>query len=675
MPNSLGLVKPHRSSGSGFLRTFDITPMKRLLNRTEQIDERETNRKRLSSENLLPAFVFLFSLAVYAKTLCPAVFWWDSGELIANIAVLGIPHRPGFPIYVLLGKLFSLLPFRNFAFGVNLFSAFSASLSLAILCKVFQMSAHLFFPQVARRRGLVFVSSLSFVLVLGFTYSFWIQAVRTEVYSLNVFFFSSLLLLSILYLKDQQSRYVYLFFFLLGLGLANHHLSLLSAAPAFLILFLTFASRSFFSIRKVPFYLLFWLLGLSVYAYLPIRSLSNPPLAWGQVESVSSSASSVFAFDAIANLNLNFLSDAATEISQIASLLYHQLTLLPFAISLMGLFLLLRNNRKILAFLLILMAINCAVVIFVTTEFIPTNPDLHGYLIFSILALAFSYGMGILFVLERVRHSSSVMRYLLPIAFGIISFFPVFRHYAEADLSDNRIAHDYGLSVITGLDSNAVLFVDNVNLNFILRELRYGEGVRKDVSVFDRGLLTFDWYVRQKRRQDTSLFSGIPENLKGDPLFGTLLKRYLDLGKPTYVEFTERDAGLVNCLIPRGYVFRVNETPVGELTQTDLAHQKRWDDDNPFGVDPQGNLFDPKVDAFQRDWDAQRVFALSYYRLGLFYEMKGLTSLALDKFAQVGRVDPENGELKLKIQHLETIQKLSESSGPDSSPSLGKPPG
>lgn len=619
--------------------------------------------------------VFLFSLAVYTRTLCPAVFWWDSGELIANIAVLGIPHRPGFPIYVLLGKLFSFLPFWSFAFRVNLLSAFSASLSLAILCKAFQKSINLFFPEMAGRRGLVLVSSLSFVLVAGFTYSFWIQAVRAEVYSLNALFFSLLLLSALLFIKDEESKYLYFFFFVLGLGLGNHHLSLLSTAPAFLILFLTSASRPFLSLRRVPFYLLFWLLGLSVYAYLPIRSLSDPPLAWGQIESVSSSAGSVFALDAIANLNLAFLTNVTTEISQIASLVLDQLTLLPFAISLVGLFLLFRNNRKILAFLLTLVAINCAVVILVTTEFIPTNPDLHGYLIFSILALAFSYGMGFLFVLNWVRHSSSVIRHLLPIAFGVVSLLPLLRHYAEADLSSNRIAHNYGLSVITDLDSNSVLFVDNVNLNFILRELRYGEGIRRDLSIFDRGLLTFDWYVEQERRHNQTLFSGISENSKGDPLFGALMKRCLDLGKPTYVEFTERDAGLVNYLVPRGYIFRVNETPVGELTQTDLAHQKRWDDDNPFGVDPQGNLFDPKVDAFQRDWDAQRVFALSYYRLGLFYEMKGLTSLALDKFAQVGRVDPENGELKLKIQHLETIQKLSESSGPDSSPSLGKPPG
>ena len=283
--------------------------------------------------------------------------------------------------------------------------------------------------------------------------------------------------------------------------------------------------------------------------------------------------------------------------------------------------------------------------------------------------------MAVLLLLDRVRRSSSLIRHALPLAFGAVSLFPLVRHYAEADLSGNRIAHDYGLSVIADLDSNSVLFLDNVNLNFILRELLYGEGIRRDLSVFDRGLLTFDWYVAQKRRQEASLFSGIPENLKGDPLFGVLMKRCLSLGKPTYVEFTERDAGLVDYLVPRGYLFRVNETPVGELTGTDLAHQARWDESNPFGVSLPGDPIDPKKEAFEKDWDAQRVFALSFYRLGLFYEMKGLTSLALEKFASVARIDPENGELRLKIRQLETIQRLSESSGPDSLPPRGKPRG
>lgn len=640
--------------------------MEKTLNQTEYSDQRKKRERLLTSENAVCASVFLFFLAVYTITLCPTVFWWDSGELIANIAVLGIPHRPSFPIYVLLGKLFSFLPFWSFALKVNFLSGLFASFSLAIFYKIFLKSANLFFPGMAKKRELVLLSGFSFIFVFGFTYSFWIQAVRAEVYSLNVLFFSLLLFSSILYLKEGKLKHIYLFFFLLGLGLGNHHLSLLSTIPAFLILFLTFAPRSLLHLKRISFYTLFSLLGLSVYLYLPIRSLSHPALAWGEVKSISSSASSVFALDTIKNLNLEFLSDITTELSQIFSLFSDQLTFLCFAISLLGLFLLFRHNRKILAFLLLLMIANCSVVIFMTTEFISTNPDLHGYLIFSIFALAFFYGIGVFFILSEIRHSSSVIRHLVLIVFGVISLIPMFKHYAEANLSNNRIAHNYGLSVISDLDSNSVIFADNVNLNFILRELRYAEGIREDVTIIDRGLLSFNWYVTQKREEQKVLFSGIPGNLIGEPLFEVLLKRCQDSDKPTYIEFTERDSNLVDHLIPRGYVFKVYKTRIDRFSEEDLVTQRNWDVNNPFN---------PGEEVFQRDWDAQRVFALSFYRLGLFYQWKGMTSYALDKFAQVRKIDPKNKELILKIDHLETIQRLSESSEEDSFPSPRKPPG
>jgi len=640
--------------------------MEKIINRTRDSDQKNKWGKLLSFENAICAFVFIFLLIVYTITLCPTVFWWDSGELIANIAVLGIPHRPGFPIYVLLGKIFSFLPFWSFALKLNFLSSIFASLSLVIFYKIFQKSINLIFPEMAKKRELVLISGFFFLLVLGFTYSFWIQAVRAEVYSLNILFFSLLLFLSILYLKEGSLKYIYLFSFLLGLGLGNHHLSLLSAVPAFLIFLLTYDPRSLLQLKRISFYTLLSLLGLSVYLYLPIRSLSRPPLAWGEVKSISSSANSVFAIDTVKNLNLEFLSDIATELSQIFTLFSNQLTLLCFTISLLGLFLLFRHCRKILAFLLLLMMGNCVVVTFMTTEFISTNPDLHGYLIFSIFALAFFYGIGVFFILHKVRHSSYFIRHLPLIAFGVISLFPMFKHFPQANLSNNRIAHNYGISVVSDLDSNSVLFVDNVNLNFILRELRYAEGIREDVFIIDRGLLGFHWYVNQKRGEQKVLFWGVPDNLIGEPLFETLLERCQDLGKSTYIEFTEKDSSLVNHLIPGGYVFKVSETRIDRLSEKDLLFQKTWDDNNPFH---------PQDGTFQRDWDAQRVFALSFYRLGLFYEWKGMTSQALDKYAQVRKIDSQNEELILKIKHLKELKASSHTSNMDSLPSRAEPSG
>ncbi|NIM99711.1 MAG: DUF2723 domain-containing protein [candidate division Zixibacteria bacterium] len=620
----------------------------------------------LRPENLISASVFVFFTVIYGMTLCKTVFWWDSGELIANIAVLGIPHRPGFPIYVVLGKLFSFLPLWSFALRVNLLSCLFASFSLVIFYRIFQNSVSLFFPQMAKQKQAALISGFCFLLVFGFTYSFWVQAVRAEVYSLNMLFFSLLLLLVVQYLRDENLKNMYLFFFLLGLGLGNHHLSLLSGVPALVFLLSISHPRSLLNLRRVTSCALFSLLGLSIYFYLPIRSLSDPLLAWGKVKSLSSSAGSVFALDTIRRMNLDFVSDIPARIWQLLVLFSDQLTFICFVISLIGFFLLFRYNRRLLAFLLLLVAGNCAVVTLMTTEFIPTNPDLHGYLTFSIFALAFSFGMGVLLLLKHIRNSSSFVLRSSYVILAAISLFPIFEHYPEADLSKNRIAHEYGLSIISGLDSNSVLFLDNVNLNFISRELQYAEGIRKDVTVIDRGLLSFDWYAAQARKQREALFSAVRRDLKGELLFDALLKKSQDLGIPTYMEFTERDSDLVNYLVPKGYIFQVSQNPVEHLSEKDLLIQKRWDD--------AGSL-DPQNEAFRRDWDAQRVFALSFYRLGLFYEWKGMTSCALDKFARVREVDPENEELILKMERLRALERLSGASHPDSSCVPSRPSG
>ncbi len=612
-------------------------------------------------ENIVGLFVFVSFLAVYVKTLCPAVFWWDSGELIANIAVLGIPHRPGFPIYVLLGKFFSLLSGGNFAFRVNLLSAVFASASLIIFYKVFIKAACLFFPGMAKRKGLLLFSALSFVFISGFTFTFWIQAVRAEVYSLNICFFSLLLLLVMLYLRDRKLKWIYLFFFLSGLGLGNHHLSLLSSLPAllFLIVFGQHANTADYSssvihhssliinIRRLPWYFLFFLLGLSIYLYLLVRSMSHPVLAWGETKSLYSSASSVFAFDTLKHFDFGFLANITTRLFQIFSFLSDQMTLLCFGLGLVGLFLLFRYNRRMLIFLVLLIAGNFAVVIFMTTEFIPTNPDLHGYLIFSVLAFALCDGLAILLILNHIGHSLSAVRYPLMFLFGILPLILLLRNYPKADLSGNRIAYDYGWSVMAGLDPGSVVFSDNVNLNFILRELQYVEKLRPDITVIDRGLLGFDWYVEQKRAELKDLFSGLPENLTGEPAFRKLLERCLESGRPTYMEFTERDSSLVNRLLPSGYVFRVSPLNIDRITDQYLTHQNIWDTHGPFRMESR---------VFQKDWDAQRVFALSFYRLGLFYEWKGMFSMALDEFYRVRKVDPENEELIQRTKQLETMQ-------------------
>src|SRR4030042_5710976 len=61
---------------------------------------------------------------VYLVTACPTVYLGDSGELTAAAFSIGIPHNSGYPIYVLIGKLFCLIPLGTIGFRVNFMSCF-----------------------------------------------------------------------------------------------------------------------------------------------------------------------------------------------------------------------------------------------------------------------------------------------------------------------------------------------------------------------------------------------------------------------------------------------------------------------------------------------------------------------------------------------------------------------
>src|SRR5688500_1644431 len=77
---------------------------------------------------------FAILLTVYAATLAPSVTWWDSGELIAAVHSLGIPHPPGTALYVVVAKVWAMLAWPlDFAVRVNLLSAVATAAAVALL--------------------------------------------------------------------------------------------------------------------------------------------------------------------------------------------------------------------------------------------------------------------------------------------------------------------------------------------------------------------------------------------------------------------------------------------------------------------------------------------------------------------------------------------------------------
>ena len=134
----------------------------------------------------LGMFTFLWSAFVYLRTLTPTVPFWDSGEFIAVSNILGIPHPPGTPFYVLLGRLATMVPWATIAQRVNAVSAIASGLTVMI---TFFTGLRLIRITQGKNRSqvdewLALIGAFTGAMLLAFSDSFWENSIEAEVYSL-----------------------------------------------------------------------------------------------------------------------------------------------------------------------------------------------------------------------------------------------------------------------------------------------------------------------------------------------------------------------------------------------------------------------------------------------------------------------------------------------------------
>lgn len=237
-----------------------------------------------------PLFVTVALGPVYLLTMPQAVGAADAFEFQVVAPQLGIAHPTGYPLYLLLGKLFSLLPLGTMAWRINLASAVYAVLAAAV---VFRLGLRLL------GRPLV---ALAGAVILGLLPIYWSQAIIAEVYTLHALIVASALLL-ILRLIDARHnatavstqsgvsddmrhvagdrKTMVALAFLLGLGLTNHLTTMFLLLPAALAIALNLwpqykRKRPDISRRRSLLLLtiqllLAFALPLLLYAYLPLR--------------------------------------------------------------------------------------------------------------------------------------------------------------------------------------------------------------------------------------------------------------------------------------------------------------------------------------------------------------------------------------------------------------------
>ncbi len=451
---------------------------------------------RPSAHLLAPAILGASLLPVYLATLAPGLSWAnygsDGGDLITAAATGGVPHPTGYPLYLVLARLFQLLPVGSLAFRTNLMSALATvGAALAVYAIVVA------FASGARHSWL---AGLASGYAFGLAPLVWSQALITEVYALQ-----SLLVALLLALYAREPRNFPpgildgLRGGLLGLAMGNHLTTLLFVPAALLVGSLRRTERTHAASERSPGkslefdraallrQLLGFAAGLSIYLILPLRAAAQPPVNWGNVVTldrlwwlVSGQLYQSY------YLGASWL-EAGPRLQEMAALLLRQFGAPAVLLGLAGLVVFWNPSR--LHSLTIWIAVT-------QTGFtlLYSSGDAQLYLIPAFLCFAIWIGMGLSGLMRQFNPRSSLatvaLFLLVPGYFAVRSL----AAWSQVDASHDLRAEAFGREILSAAPRGAILFAEGDEAVFALWYFHFALGERPDVVVAAQDLVHFGWY-------------------------------------------------------------------------------------------------------------------------------------------------------------------------------------
>ena len=450
----------------------------------------------LAGNNFKPwtgaAAVTLASGLLYFLTAARDIIVGDTPELITAAVTLGVAHPPGYPLFTMLGHLFSLLPFNSIPFRVNLFALVCDSLTVGI---VFLTALQLTRSHLAAAVG---------ALLLAVNPVFWSWSLAAEVFPLNNLLAASMLL-SLVIWRDQPTRNAPLLgtFFLFGLALTNQHTSVL-LAPAFCFLLWQQRSTFFAQPALLVACAAVFLLGLLPYAYIPWASARHPIHHWGEVSSLRD------ILRVIARRNYGSFRLFATAgytggspLLRIAALCF-SLGLVPIVLITLGAIQAFRHQRWYFWFVAIAFAFTGPFFVWITNLNVRTAPSalfvLQRFFLLPLVVLAPLVAVGMFglaeFISRCARFPTTLAMRLVAAACAVVVAVTGGANYRHVDQSRNSVARVFAQDVFAIMPPKSILLA-NGDVAFVLTYLQKVENVGKDTTLVLLPLLSAPWYIKQ----------------------------------------------------------------------------------------------------------------------------------------------------------------------------------
>ncbi|HEX2788018.1 MAG TPA: DUF2723 domain-containing protein [Ignavibacteria bacterium] len=479
------------------------------------------NLKESSTKLYFQIASFIIPLIVYIYTLAPTVSFIDSGELATVCIKLGVAHPTGYPLFTILGNVFSKMPIGEEIYRLNLMCAVISSLACVMF---FNLLAYLFtsknilencLPKSVSDKKNIYVISLISTLTLAFSITFWSSSNAIEVYALHIFFLVTIIYIFLKACFEGNAKYWLLFGFVLGLSFTNH-LTTIFLSIGTLYLFFSINGFNQAAFKKILWIAVFFIIGLTVYIYLPVRA-DNGVLSWGNPHDwenfyrhVSGKQFSVWMFSSSEN--------AAKQFGYFTNSFPKEFGYVFLILAISGVIRLFQANRKVFYYTFLL---------FIFTVLYAINYDIYdidSYFLLAYIVSGIWIAFGLLFLYEKLDFFRKFVYIGL-----VIPLILIYQNYSQANENDNFYVQDYTMNVFASAAPNAIIFSTQwdfwVSASFYYQ---YVENIRPDIIVIDKELLRRGWYLNHIEKNYSEVYNNSRAEFEAYKTELTKFERFTD---------------------------------------------------------------------------------------------------------------------------------------------------
>ncbi len=498
-------------------------------------------------------------LVLYLLTLSPSTAMWDTSEYITAATVLGLPHPPGNPLFVLIGRVFAVLPIAStIAVRINILAAISSAVSAGMW---FLITERVLVSWLAKRWQRILGGSLA-ALIGASAFTVWNQSVVNEkVYTVSLLGIAIISWLMIRWCDEpdgrKADRILVLVAYLLGLGYANHMAGML-AAPAVGLAVLLVRWRTALRWKLLLACAAAVFFGITPFAMQPIRAAHYPALNEGEPTACREGLKldctmSKGTYDAFM-YNFNRGQYGKPDLAERQAPFSAQLGMWwlyfkwqwlrdahydhPLAQSILAaLFLVLgllggyvhwqRDRRSFMYFGSLMFTMTLVLIYYLNFKYgASQDPDLQGvarevrdrdyFYLWSFSAWGVWAALGLIAVwdslaslIAREQVTEGRDRFERPTQRALamaspvlaLALIPLFTNWTTASRAGQTDTRDFARDLLNSVEPYGILVTVGDNDTFPLWYAQEVEGIRRDVVVANTSLLNTDWYTRQLIRR------------------------------------------------------------------------------------------------------------------------------------------------------------------------------